>query len=112
MAAAPTTMGTSPKRQPKKPASTQDDIVGGDLHLQSTTSGVASKRARSADHSGTALADTAMLSDSSKLKLLDDLWRNFGRMFELVEQHSRDMQQHGHQLADLRDCVAKLETKQ
>eukprot|EP00971_Amphidinium_carterae_P251750 4998258-Amphidinium_carterae.1 len=69
---------------------------------------MASKRARSGDH-GVA---SASLSDSSKL---DDLWRklpDFGRMFALVEQHSKDMQQHGVELAALRARVSKLEDSQ
>eukprot|EP00971_Amphidinium_carterae_P047437 934536-Amphidinium_carterae.1 len=40
------------------------------------------------------------------------MWRNFGRMFALVEQHSKDMQKHGNDLAELRERVTKLETKQ
>eukprot|EP00971_Amphidinium_carterae_P330145 6463008-Amphidinium_carterae.1 len=58
------------------------------------------KRARSDGQCGPHPDDTSNRSDSSKL---DDVWRNFGRMFALVEQHSKDMQKHGNDLAELRE---------
>eukprot|EP00971_Amphidinium_carterae_P202459 4017214-Amphidinium_carterae.1 len=99
-AAAASLVGTSPKRQPKKPVAcvVEDDEMS-------------NKRARSGEPSHGAPSHGAPfdITDSSKL---DDLWRklpDFGRKFDLVEQHTKDMQQHGAELAELRARVTKLE---
>eukprot|EP00971_Amphidinium_carterae_P308109 6123322-Amphidinium_carterae.1 len=89
-----------PGASPKKQAKPANNSIDARMDVDDVDSGA--KRARACD-------SQVDVSDSSKL---DDLWRRlpeFGKMFELVEQHTQDMRRHGQELSDLRKRVAKLE---